>query len=149
MKQPIILASLLFAFLAPTAQADDRCSNGELHGVYSFSAAGTIVANPSPLPAGPFVAAGRTTYDGNGNASGVIQISLNGSIVPPGQASTWIGTYAMDPSTCTTTKTLTITSGPLAGVSLHFFITAGSGFSELRFIATDQYTAISGSARKQ
>ena len=68
---------------------------------------------------------------------------------PPGQASSWVGTYDTDPVNCTTTKVLTITSGPLAGVSLDFFITAGGAGTDLRFIATDQDTAIGGSAREQ
>jgi hypothetical protein len=154
MKKLAIFASLLISATLARVDAADGCSNTDLRGVYSFAASGTIVSNPVKLPAGPFAAAGSTTYDGSGNASGVIEISLNGTIappltVPPTPPSSWTGTYSMDPSTCTATKALTITSGPLTGVTLHFFITAGADFKELRFIATDNYTAISGTARKQ
>lgn len=149
MMKTIALATAVWTAAVSVAQAAPPCSNADLHGVYSFNAAGAIVANPVNLPAGPFAAAGRTTYEGNGTASGVIQISLNGTIAPPTGPSTWTGTYSVDPATCTTTKALTITSGPLNGVTLHFFITAGAEFTELRFIATDSYTAISGSAKKQ
>jgi len=36
-----------------------------------------------------------------------------------------------------------------APLTVHFFITAGNGFSELRFITTDVTTVISGSARRR
>jgi hypothetical protein len=36
-----------------------------------------------------------------------------------------------------------------APLTVHFFITAGNGFSELRFIATDATTVISGTARRR
>jgi len=149
MRNIAVIASLCAAIFTGATEAAPACSTADLHGVYSFSASGSIVANPVGLPPGPFAAAGRTTYEGNGSASGVIQVSLNGTIAPPIQPSTWTGTYSVDPTNCTTTKALTITSGPLTGVTLHFFITAGGEFTELRFIATDAYTAISGSAKKQ
>jgi hypothetical protein len=52
----------------------------------------------------------------------------------------------MDLATCTAIKTLTLDAN---GATLHFFITAGDNFADLRFVATDTGTAISGTARKQ
>ena len=71
----------------------------------------------------------------------MIQISINGNITNVIQ---WSGSYTMNPD-CTATKTATI---PGVG-TLHFFVTAGDDFKELRFIATDPGTTISGTARKQ
>src|SRR5688572_22466076 len=101
-----------------TGRADDRCSVSDLRGVYSFVAAGTMGGNP-------FGSAGQTTYDGRGGAAGVIQISVNGNALP---RLDWHGPYAVDPVTCTATKTANID-----GVgSVDFFITFGDGFKELR-----------------
>ena len=156
-KITVLASMLIWGSILPNLKADE-CSNADLRGVYSFVAAGTILPS-SGLPAGllgPFAAAGRTIYDGNGSASGVIELSLNGTIIPspvppnpPSPPSTWTATYTVDPSTCTATKAITITSGPLKGVVLNFFISAGADFKELRFIATNPGTAISGTARKQ
>jgi len=71
----------------------------------------------------------------------VIQISVNGnvtSVIP------WSGTYNVN-SDCTITKTGVVPGFP----TLHFFVTAGDNFKELRFIATDPGTTISGTAKKQ
>jgi hypothetical protein len=141
MNKLSVFASLLISVLVPQVRAQSGCFNFNLQGDYSFVASGTIVNAPG-LPAGPFAAAGKTTYDGDGNASGVIEISLAGTIV----LSTWHGTYKMDPATCTATKALTL---DVNGATLHFFITAGANFTELRFVATDTGTAISGTAKKQ
>jgi hypothetical protein len=142
MKKLAIFATLLAGGLVPQLHAQTQwCTAANLVGVYSFVASGAVI-NVQGLPTGPFAAAGRTVYDGNGNASGVIEISLNGTIV----SSTWHGTYVVDPASCTATKSITL---DVNGATLHFFITAGDAFNELRFLATDTGTAISGTARKQ
>jgi hypothetical protein len=142
MKRITIIAGMLLCGLVPRIHAQDqvhekdRCSNADLRGVYSFVASGTMSG------VGAFATAGQTTYEGNGNVSGLIQISLNGTVTP---VLPWTGTYSVNPDNCTATKTAFI-----RGVgTVHFFVTAGDRFNELRFIATDNGTAISGTARKQ
>jgi len=146
MKKLAVFASLLISAIVPQVNAEDGCSNADLRGVYSFVAAGTFAGSP-------FAAAGQTTYDGSGNAAGLIQFSLNGAILPSAAPSKWTAFYKVDTSTCTATKTINLPAdsslGPLSGAQLPFFITAGAGFSELRFIATAPGTTITGSARKQ
>jgi hypothetical protein len=136
MKRIRIFASILLCTVVPQIQAQDQCSNSDLRGVYSFVASGTMSG------VGAFATAGQTKYDGEGNAAGLIQISLNGNVTPLIQ---WTGTYNVDPDNCTVTKTANI---PGVG-TVHFFGTSGDRFKELRFIATDNGTAISGTARKQ
>jgi hypothetical protein len=133
-------AALLMFALAPQMRASGECSAADLKGDYSFVASGTI--NVPGLPVGPFAAAGKTHYHGDGTADGVIQVSLNGNQL----FSKWNATYTVDSSSCTITKTITLEAN---GVKLDFFITAGDDFRELRFIATDPGTAITGTARKQ
>jgi len=142
MKKLAVFAGLLISgMIVPVSHAGVWCSVSNLQGEYSFVATGTLFP-ASGLPAGPFAAAGKTTYDGEGNASGVIQISLSGTML----YSTWHGPYKVDSATCTVTKAITL---DVNGVTLHFFITAGNDFRELRFIATDPGTAITGTATKQ
>jgi hypothetical protein len=141
MKRLAMCATLLAsALVIPQANAQHRCSNEDAVGNYSFVVSGSFGA------AG-FAAAGQTTYDGNGGATGVIQISLGGNVTP---VIAWTATYTVNPD-CTATKTMTIPGlGPNgAALTVHFFMTAGDHFNELRFIATDPTTVISGSARKQ
>jgi hypothetical protein len=135
MKRIATFASMLLCSLAPLMHAQDQCSNADLRGVYSFVASGT-------LGSAAFATAGQTTYDGKGGVTGVIQISLNGSVTP---VIAWNGTYIVDPTNCTATKTAVI---PGVG-TVHFFITAGADFTELRFMATDTGTVITGTARKR
>jgi hypothetical protein len=136
MKRLAVLASLLILTWIPQVYAHDGCSNADLQGTYSFVASGTYDSSP-------FAAAGQTTYDGNGNAAGLIQFS-NGGVVTP--LLSWSGTYIVDTKNCTATKTIEI---PALSLTIDFFITAGDNFKELRFIATDSGTTISGTARKQ
>jgi hypothetical protein len=148
MNRITIFASILLCTMVPKIHAQDQfqsqdqfngqdqCSNADLRGIYSFVAAGTMGG------VGAFATAGQTRYDGNGKAKGLIQISLNGNVTP---VIPWTGTYSVNPGNCTVTKTVSI---PGIG-TVHFFGTAGDRFKELRFIATDSGTAISGTARKQ
>jgi hypothetical protein len=156
MKNVAVFAGILLAGFAQSRLHAAECSNQDLRGVYSFVASGTFSG-------APFATAGQTTYQGNGQASGWIQIDVNGTILPVPKSGaapapgTWTATYTVDPSTCLATKTITLDStfGPLANASLTFFVTAGSDFKELRFLLTNTSagmptgTAISGTARKQ
>ena len=135
MRKVLVFASLLLTVfgIVPLVHAEE-CSNSDLRGVYSFVGSGTLGGLP-------LATAGQTVYEGNGLVHGVIQISVNGNVTNVIQ---WSGWYTVNPD-CTATKTATI---PGLG-TLHFFVTAGDDFKELRFIATDPGTTISGTARKQ
>src|SRR4051812_20016998 len=104
MKKITMFVGILLCALAPQVRAadqihrEDRCSNADLRGAYSFVASGTFGT-------APFATAGRTIYDGRGNAEGVIQVSVNGDLTP---RLDWSGTYTVDPATCTATKTANI-----------------------------------------
>ena len=134
MTRLAIFANLLIWGIVPQLPAAE-CSNADLRGVYSFVASGT-------LGSAAFATAGQTTYEGNGNVTGLIQISLNGAVTP---VLAWSGTYTVDPNNCTATKAAVI---PGIG-TVHFFVTAGDHFNELRFMSTDKGTVITGTARKQ
>jgi hypothetical protein len=140
MQKFAIFAGLLMAIGVPQAKAQSICFASNLQGNYSFVVSGTFGG------AG-FAAAGQTLYDGNGGASGVIQISLGGTVTP---VLPWTATYTVSPD-CTATKAMTIPGlGPNgSALTVHFFITVGDSFKELRFIATDATTVISGTARRR
>ena len=136
-----VSAGLLMFALAPQVRADDECSVADLRGDYSFILSGTIVSGAVPV-----VAAGKTTYHGDGNADGVIWVNLNGMQY----FSNWDATYTLSPlAPCTFTKTLTLKGPGLPGAVFNFAITAGDDFRELRFVDTDMGKAITGTARKQ
>jgi hypothetical protein len=143
MKKITICAALLVGVMAPRLHASDAkktdevCSNADLKGAYSFVASGTFGGQP-------FATAGQTTYDGHGKAGGLIQVSLNGAVTTVRE---WSGAYTMDAATCTVTKTANIAGGDFPPIT--FFVTAADDFRELRFIATNQGAAISGTARKR
>ena len=134
MTKLAILTTLLIWGIVPQLTAAE-CSNADLRGVYSFVASGTIGG-------AAFATAGQTTYDGNGGVTGYIQVSLGGKVYP---MTAWSGTYIVDPASCTATKAASI---PGIG-TVNFFITFADSFRELRFIETDQGTAVSGTAQKQ
>jgi hypothetical protein len=146
MTKLAISTAMMAAMIMPHLQAES-CSNADLRGEYSFSASGT-------LNGAPFVAAGQTVYNGDGTASGVIQVSALGAVGP---ATTWTAKYSVTAivtgggqNVCVLTKTIVIKDGP----TVSFFGTAGADFKELRFIATafngaTANLAISGTARKQ
>ncbi|HEV1287272.1 MAG TPA: hypothetical protein VNU44_18275 [Bryobacteraceae bacterium] len=140
MRKLAILAGMLIAIGAPQVKAQSICFASHLQGTYSFVASGTFGG------AG-FAAAGYGTYDGNGGVNGVIQASVGGTVTP---VLPWTGSYVVN-TDCTATKTITIPGlGPNGTpLTVHFFITAGSAFSELRFIATDPTTVITGTARRR
>jgi hypothetical protein len=134
MKKVLVLASLLLIVGIVTPAHAEECSNADLRGLYSFVASGTLGGLP-------FATAGQTQYDGNGGVTGLIQISVNGTVT---NVIPWSGTYRVNPD-CTITKIGVVPGFP----NLHFFVTAGDNFKELRFIATNPGTTISGTARKQ
>jgi hypothetical protein len=132
MKKVAILAGVLISIVAPQAKAQARCVNAQLQGLYSFVVSGTAGG-------APFGAAGTGLYDGSGGVTGVI-FANNGT---PAGPIAWSGTYTMNPD-CTATKTAIV---PGLG-TLHFFISAGDNFSELRFVAMDAGFVLTGTARR-
>jgi hypothetical protein len=143
MRKLVIYATMLIPSMMVSHLNAQACFNGNLRGAYSFEASGTLAGSP-------FAAAGQTLYDGAGQADGVIQASVGGTVYPP---ALWTATYSVGPmatasgqTVCVFTKTITI---PSYGMTISFFGTAGSGFTTLRFIATTSGATISGTAQKQ
>src|SRR5579864_1043044 len=94
MSKFTFIAGLLLCSMAPMIHGQVQCSTANLRGLYSFVASGTLGGQP-------FATAGQTMYEGNGNVSGLIQISLNGNVTP---LLKWTGTYTIDPETCVVNK---------------------------------------------
>jgi len=142
----VIFALVLAAtsgMIVPYLNAES-CKNADLHGQYSFVASGTVNGQP-------YATAGQTIYHGDGTAEGVIQASLGGNVYPLAR---WQATYTVSPmatdsgeTVCVITKAITIPS--YGGLVINFFITASSDFKQLRFIATDSATTVSGTAAKE
>jgi hypothetical protein len=147
MKRLAYFAGVLILGIVPHLNAQ-QCSESDLRGAYSFVVSGTFAG-------ASFAAAGQTIYDGNGNAAGVIQASVGGTVYP---AAPWTANYTFSPmqtgggqTVCVLKKTITIDSyGPL---TVSFFGTAADNYKELRFIATGSNATksltISGTARKE
>lgn len=70
----------------------------------------------------------RGTYDGAGNASGVVTVSLNGVVLP---ATPNTATCHVDPD-CTATAAYTI-----SGVTAHFDIYVAPSGDNFQFVGTD------------
>jgi hypothetical protein len=82
--------------------ASNACSDASLQGSYGFRIEGTNVSN-SALPAGPFTALGKNTYDGHGGMQGEIVVSANGLVfsVP------YTGAYTLN-ADCTGQKSVNL-----------------------------------------
>jgi hypothetical protein len=89
----MILLTMLYAGLAPTARAQDEvgCSNASVAGKWGFTTNGTVVG------IGPRDSIGILTLDGAGNLlKGKATSSLNGTVTDE----TFSGTYTVNPD-CT------------------------------------------------
>src|SRR5580698_10780602 len=96
-----VVATLALA-LSSTAKASDKgCTNATLRGSYAQTGSGVITAPPDQ--AGPFANVGTLVFDGNGNLTGTLVVSSNGSSSP----ATETGTYTVN-SDCTGTYTVQI-----------------------------------------
>lgn len=95
-----MLLVTLFAFFAlaaiPKGNAQ-TCSDQSLNGSYGYTVTGTIVQNTGPFLAGPFVAAGRISFNGKGGVSTVRSLNDDGVVL---QNDTGTGTYTVNPD-CT------------------------------------------------
>jgi hypothetical protein len=139
----VLVLAATSGMIVPYLNAES-CKNADLHGQYSFVASGTVNGQP-------YATAGQTIYHGDGTAEGVIQVSLGGNVLP---VATWTATYTASPmatnsgaTVCVITKAITIPA--YGGLVVNFFITAGADFKQLRFIATDAGTTVSGTATKE
>ena len=119
---------------APSARANERCSDATLDGTYADQDTGTIVG------VGPFAGVNVDTFDGRGNLTIKGVSSVNGSVSP----GTTTGTYHVNPD-CTGTYTVKDSSGDTFDA---FFVISGGG-KELRIVITDPGTVINCVARKQ
>jgi hypothetical protein len=79
--------------------AGAKCSEATLHGMYLVAQHGVITEGPDQ---GPFAAAGREVYDGNGKVEGLFSFNFNGFVVSPPEPSS--GTYTVK-ANCTGTTT--------------------------------------------
>jgi len=140
------VAALLLSSLATQLSAQERCSAASLKGSYAFRVDGTNVSNPY-VPAGPFSAVGRNTYDGLGHMTGVILVSSNGAMIP----ASYTGTYTLD-ADCTGSKSAALN----IGLTVDFYFVVDNNLRGIEMIATQAGPAnslaggltISGSARK-
>ena len=132
------------------AAANGACSDASLQGSYGFRVEGTNVSN-SALPAGPFTALGKNTYDGHGGMQGQIVVSANGLIfsVP------YTGAYTLN-ADCTGQKSVNLL-GSLTGLTVTFDFLVDDDIREIRMIMTQagptggtlsNGLTVSGDARK-
>jgi hypothetical protein len=132
------VTALALAIL-PTAKADNKgCSNATLRGSYAQTGSGVITAPPDQ--AGPFANVGTLVFDGNGNLTGTLVVSSNGSSSP----ATETGTYTVN-SDCTGTYTVQI--APFGITSQAFFAIDTNG-DELEIIVSDAGSVITCVAKK-
>jgi len=132
------VTALALAIL-PTAKADNKgCSNATLRGSYAQTGSGVITAPPDQ--AGPFANVGTLVFDGNGNLTGTLVVSSNGSSSP----ATETGTYTVN-SDCTGTYTVQI--APF-GITSQAFFAISSNWDELEIIVTDPGSVITCVAKK-
>ncbi len=143
------LALLLFAFAASIGvlPASHRIVSGVAHasshgcglysvvGTYGVSGAGTVgVGTPNPVQDSEV---GLLTADGNGNVSGSVTFSANGTLL----TATYTGAYTVN-SDCTASPSISHSLGE----QLHETGVVLQGGSEIRFIGTDPGAEVSRDA---
>ena len=139
----ILALSLIVVFAGITSSGSAEAqtfSNKSLKGGYGFSASGTIVA-PNPL-AGPAVAVGLATFDGNGGCtlSDTINIAVLGIVARTSLSCT----YSVNPDG---TGTLTPTFSAPFGTTPAALVIVDKK-KEFRFIRTTATVRISGVGKK-
>ncbi len=136
--------------LVPAARAASHPDEFSLHscmlrtieGSFGISSTGSIV---SAGPVGLVADVGVITFDGNGGASQVTTVSLNGTIIP--NRTSLAGTYTVNPD-CTGELAITLPTptGPSPSNS-HFVIVAGG--DQLLLINSGAGRVIAGAAIRQ
>lgn len=118
------------------AHADGRgCGLYSVVGTYGVSGGGTVgVGTANPVQD---TEVGLLTADGNGNVSGSVTFSANGTLL----AATYTGTYTVN-SDCTATASISDSLGE----HLHETGVVLKGGAEIRFIGTDPGAEISRDA---
>ena len=125
--------------------ANSACNDASLRSSYAFRVDGTGVSHPG-VP-GAFAAVGKNTYDAKGGMTGEIVLSNGGAMF----TSDLHGTYTVN-ADCTGTKSATLTTGVLAGLTVDFYFVIDSNRRGIQMIVTEVGgvggVAISGNARK-
>ena len=118
------------------AHANGRgCVLSSVIGTYGVSGGGTVgVGTANPVQDSE---AGLLTADGNGNVSGSVTFSANGTVL----AATYTGTYTVN-SDCTASASISDSLGE----HLHETGVVLNGGSEIRFIGTDPGAEVSRDA---
>ena len=122
--------------ISGTAHANGRgCTVHSVVGTYGVSGGGTVgVGTANPVQD---TEVGLLTADGNGNVSGSVTFSANGTLL----TATYTGTYTVN-SDCTTSASITDSLGE----NLHESGVALNGGAEIRFIGTDPGAEVSRDA---
>lgn len=121
--------------LIKAVNASAGCSLRSVAGTYGVSGGGTVgVGTSAPVQD---TEVGLLTADGNGNISGSVSFSANGTLL----AATYIGTYSVN-SDCTASASIVDSLGE----HLHETGVVLRGGSEIRFIGTDPGAQVSRDA---
>lgn len=112
-----------------------KCNLSNVVGTYGVSGGGTVqVGTADPVQD---TEVGLLTADGNGNVSGSVTFSANGTLL----AATYTGTYTVN-SDCTASASITDSLGE----HLHEVGVVLKGGAEIRFIGTDPGAEVSRDA---
>lgn len=132
------------ADLIPSAQAQGTpCSQSTLKGRYAFAIPGHIQG------VGPIAAAGTTSFDGVGNTT--IKGFINTTTSAPPIAATLVGTYTVDPQTCTGSATYNAPAPGLFGrfTELRFEAVIVRNGEEIRYLITTPGVVFAGASVRQ
>jgi hypothetical protein len=117
------------------AEAQNSCSTATLTGNYIYAQDGY-----QDSVSKPFAQAGRETFDGKGNMSGVFSGNFNGTIVRGDYA----GTYTVNPD-CSGSVTFTDNLNQTS----HFDIYVADNGNEFVFVQTDQNSITAAYERRR
>jgi hypothetical protein len=137
----LLLAGLVAVLIVPiafsgsdVAAQSGKCSLQTLKGNYAARISGWSGSGDTRVP---IANVGFVNLDGRGNVTGESTASVDGVIT---QDIPIVGTYTVDPDTCTGEATSTIGN--------FFFVIADNG-KQTRIIATDTGTTVDGEALRQ
>ena len=118
------------------AEAQTTCSAATLNGNYIYAQDGYKNSVSEP-----FAQAGRETFDGNGNMSGVFSGNFNGTIVRGDYA----GTYTVNPDDCSGSVTFTDSLNQTS----HFDIYVADDGNEFVYVQTDENSITAAYERRK
>ena len=122
------------------AEAQTGCSNSTLKGNYIYAQDG-YKTGATANERQPFAQAGRETFDGEGNMSGVYSGNLNGTIVSVGE---YTGTYTVNPD-CSGLVTFT----DKLNQTFNYDIYVADGGDEFAFVQTDENSITAAYERRR